>query len=87
MLFKAKTIKGSKGTSVHLIVLRAQILVINSLLEPFEEATIALRGDRVTISRVIPALVGIDETLATCKTQLNGLQRQLRRCIYEHSRI
>jgi hypothetical protein len=83
-LFKAKTTKGSKGSSVpRFTVSRAQILDIISLLEPFEEATIALQGDGVTISRVIPALVGIDETLATCKTQLTGLQRQLRRCIYE----
>jgi hypothetical protein len=51
-----------------------------TLLEPFEEATQALQGDGVTLSVVIPALVGIDDALACYNnTALPTLRRNLRK--------
>jgi hypothetical protein len=72
-LLKAKT---TKSTEVpQLTISRAQVHELISLLEPFEKATHALQGDGshydgVTISRVIPALIEIDDSLASSKTQL-----------------
>lgn len=83
-LLKAKTCKVTRSTKVpRLTVQRTQIHELVSLLEPFDEATQALQGDGVTLSRVIPALLGIDESLANCGTQLINLKRNLRRCLYE----
>lgn len=51
--------------------------------EPFDEATQALKRDAVMLSRIIPALLGNDDSLANCGTQLINLKRNLRRCVYE----
>jgi len=69
----------------RLTVSRSQVLDLVTLLEPFEEATQALQGDGVTLSSVIPALIGVDDTLANCNTQLPTLGRNLRK--YLHGRF
>jgi hypothetical protein len=51
-LLTAKTCKVTKSSKIpRLTVQRTQILELVSLLEPFEEATRALQGDDVTLSR------------------------------------
>jgi hypothetical protein len=80
-LFRAKTSKNPVVANVpRLTINRAQMLDFVTLLEPFEEATQALQGDGVTLSVVIPALVGIDDALACYNnTALPTLRRNLRK--------
>lgn len=82
-LVRAKTSKGTSSKVPRMTIQRSQVLELVSLLEPFDEATQALQGDNVTISRVIPALLGIDDSLINCGTQLIALKRNLRRALYE----
>jgi hypothetical protein len=75
LLFPAKTSKEPSCTNVpRLTVTRLQKLDLVTLLEPFDEATQALQGDGVTLSVVIPALVGVDDELASCTPQLPTLR-------------
>lgn len=59
-LKRARTAK-PPTSAPQLITTRAQLVDLVGLLENFEEATNTLQGDGVTISMVIPAIVGIDE--------------------------
>ena len=59
-------------------VTRQQILDVVHILEPFEEATNCLQGDGITISSVIPALIGIDAVLSQLQTNFTSLQQHLR---------
>lgn len=77
-LKRARTAKPPTSAS-PLVTTRAQLVDLVGLLENFEEATNTLQGDGVTISMVIPAIVGMDEQLAAQKTQYQTFQLQLRR--------
>jgi len=53
-------------------------------LSPFEEATNALQGDGITISSVIPALLGIDDMIASCNyEQFITLGQRLRQALHD----
>ena len=83
-LLRAKTSKNPVVANVpRLTINRSQVLDLVTLLEPFEEATQALQGDGVTLSSVIPALIGVDDTLANCNTQLPTLRRNLRKYLHD----
>jgi hypothetical protein len=82
ILVKAKASPSS--TSVpRLTSSRTQILDLVSILTPFEEATNSLQGDGVTISLVIPALMGIDSVLSFMQTQFPSLQKHLRQALHD----
>ena len=76
-LKKARNSKPSVNTP-PLSGKRAQLTDVVGLLENFEEATNSLQGDGVTVSMVIPAILGIDELLAAQKTLFQNFQLQLR---------
>ena len=79
-LSKAKTAKGSVKIS-RLTVSRYQVADLVALLEPFKEATMALQGDGVRSSLIIPALLGIDDSICNSPTQFTTLQQNLRKCM------
>jgi len=76
--------RAAGGTSniPRFTVSRQQILDFVSLLSPFEEATNALQGDGITIFSVIPALLGIDDMIASCNyEQFTG--KRLRQALHD----
>ena len=75
---------GSGAKSVpRFTISRQQILDLVSIFALFEEATCSLQGDGITISSVIPALLGIDDILSQLKTQFPALQQHLRGVLHE----
>jgi hypothetical protein len=75
-LQQARNAKAAKVPRIT--VSRASMLNLIALLEPFNEATDALQSDGVTLSMVIPAVLGIDEALEKCETRLGCLKNALR---------
>ncbi|XP_029912127.1 v-myb avian myeloblastosis viral oncogene homolog-like 2a isoform X2 [Myripristis murdjan] len=63
---------------------RDQVVDILSLLEPFEEAMQVLQGNGVTISLIIPSLIGLDKTLETCATSYTHFTKALRSGLHTH---
>lgn len=75
--------RSNSAATPKLSVSRKQVLDLISIFEPFEEATNALQGDQITISQVIPALLGIDDVLNSLSTQFQSLQQHLRLALYD----
>ncbi|KAM6924409.1 v-myb avian myeloblastosis viral oncogene homolog-like 2a [Xenentodon cancila] len=77
------------------MVKREQVVDILGLLEPFEEALQVLQGSGVTISYIIPSLVGLDKTLESrvtnythfCKALRTGLQTHFQSLIHQRDII
>ncbi|XP_060930984.1 v-myb avian myeloblastosis viral oncogene homolog-like 2a [Limanda limanda] len=65
-----------------IMVKREQVLDILSLLEPFEEALQVLQGNGVTISFIIPSLVGLDKILESSATNYIHFNKALRTGLY-----
>ena len=84
VLAHARAAGGSGTANVpRFTVTKQQILELVSILQPFEEATNTLQGDNVTISSVIPALLGIDDVLSHPpeQTQFPSVRKHLRRAL------
>jgi hypothetical protein len=77
VLGKAKASKGA-GNIPRFSATRSQIEDLVTILQPFEEATNSLQADGITISMVIPAILGIDRLLAISDTQFVTFKMQLR---------
>ena len=82
-LSRARAARPSITKVPRLVTSKSQVTELISLLEPFDEATLALQGDGVTASLVVPAMLGLDAELASCKTQLIQLRQSLRLCLKE----
>ncbi|KAM9751438.1 v-myb avian myeloblastosis viral oncogene homolog-like 2a isoform 2-T2 [Menidia menidia] len=66
------------------MVKREQVADILGLLQPFEEALQVLQGNGVTISFIIPSIIGLDKTLESRVTNYNHFCKSLRTGIYTH---
>ncbi|XP_051281032.1 v-myb avian myeloblastosis viral oncogene homolog-like 2a isoform X1 [Dicentrarchus labrax] len=66
------------------MVKREQVIDILSLLEPFGEALQVLQGNGLTISFIIPSLVGLDKTLESLVTNYTHFSKALRTGLYTH---
>ncbi|XP_020493786.2 v-myb avian myeloblastosis viral oncogene homolog-like 2a isoform X1 [Labrus bergylta] len=66
------------------IVKREQVIDILGLLEPFEEALQVLQGNGVTISFIIPSLIGLDKTLENLVTNYAHFNKALRTGLHTH---
>ncbi|XP_040901715.1 v-myb avian myeloblastosis viral oncogene homolog-like 2a isoform X2 [Toxotes jaculatrix] len=66
------------------MVKRDQVTDILSLLEPFEEALEVLQGNGVTISFIIPSLIGLDKTLESRATNYMHFNKALRTGLHTH---
>lgn len=66
------------------MVKREQVIDILGLLEPFEEALQVLQGNGVTMSLIIPSLIGLDKTLENCVTNYTHFCKALRTGLYTH---
>ncbi|KAM6982190.1 v-myb avian myeloblastosis viral oncogene homolog-like 2a isoform 2-T2 [Tautogolabrus adspersus] len=66
------------------IVKREQVIDILGLLEPFEEALQVLQGNGVTISFIIPSLIGLDKTLENLVTSYAHFNKALRTGLHTH---
>jgi hypothetical protein len=80
VLAHARTTPGTKAVP-RFTVSRSQLRDLVLIFQPFEEATNALQGDGVTVSSVIPALLGLDNYLAKLHTQFSNLQQSLRNAL------
>nr|XP_020473974.1 uncharacterized protein LOC109970622 isoform X2 [Monopterus albus] len=67
-----------------IMVKREQVVDILGLLEPFEEALQGLQGNGVTISFIIPSLVGLDKTLENRVTNYTHFNKALRAGLHTH---
>jgi len=77
ILTRAKTVQGS-GHVPRLAAARSQVEELVTVLEPFEEATNILQGDGITSSVIIPAILGIDASLAENNSSFSTFKLQLR---------
>jgi len=79
----------SKSNVPRFVLSSQQILELVSILQPFEEATNTLHGDGVTISSVIPALLGIDDVLSHSPEQTHflTLRKHLRRALHQRFQL
>ncbi|XP_056589835.1 v-myb avian myeloblastosis viral oncogene homolog-like 2a isoform X1 [Triplophysa dalaica] len=59
-------------------VTREQVVDFVGLLEPFEEAVQVLQEDDITLSLIIPSIIGLDKTLETKSTKLSYFCSALR---------
>ncbi|XP_041802051.1 v-myb avian myeloblastosis viral oncogene homolog-like 2a isoform X2 [Chelmon rostratus] len=66
------------------MVKREQVIDILGLLEPFGEALQVLQGSGVTISFIIPSLVGLDKTLESLVTNYTHFNKALRTGLHTH---
>uniref|UniRef100_A0A3B4UTQ0 V-myb avian myeloblastosis viral oncogene homolog-like 2a n=1 Tax=Seriola dumerili TaxID=41447 RepID=A0A3B4UTQ0_SERDU len=66
------------------MVRREQVIDILSLIEPFEEALQVLQGNGVTISFIIPSLIGLDKTLESRVTNYTHFNKALRTGLHTH---
>ncbi|XP_036959584.1 v-myb avian myeloblastosis viral oncogene homolog-like 2a isoform X2 [Acanthopagrus latus] len=66
------------------MVKREQVIDILGLLESFEEALQVLQGNGVTISIIIPSLVGLDKTLESLVTNYTHFSKALRTGLHTH---
>ncbi|XP_062248447.1 v-myb avian myeloblastosis viral oncogene homolog-like 2a isoform X1 [Platichthys flesus] len=65
-----------------IMVKREQVLDILGLLEPFEEALQVLQGNGVTISFIIPSIIGLDKILESSATNYIHFNKALRTGLY-----
>ncbi|XP_054905900.1 v-myb avian myeloblastosis viral oncogene homolog-like 2a [Poeciliopsis prolifica] len=65
-----------------IMVKREQVVDILGLLEPFEEALQVLQGNGVTMSFIIPSLIGLDKTLENRVTNYNHFCKALRTSLH-----
>lgn len=72
------------GAPPLVIAKKEQVIDILGLLEPFAEALQTLQGNGVTISMVIPALVGLDQTLESLVTNYTHFSKALRTGLHTH---
>nr|XP_019963937.1 PREDICTED: uncharacterized protein LOC109643307 [Paralichthys olivaceus] len=86
MLLAQARIEASDTASAPPLVMvkREQVIDILSLLEPFEEALQVLQGNGVTVSLIIPSLVGLDKTLESCVTNYINFNKALRTGLHKH---
>ncbi|XP_041859355.1 v-myb avian myeloblastosis viral oncogene homolog-like 2a isoform X2 [Melanotaenia boesemani] len=66
------------------MVKREQVADILGLLEPFEEALHVLQGNGVTISFIIPSLIGLDKALESRATNYTHFCKALRTGLKTH---
>uniref|UniRef100_UPI0037E8C034 v-myb avian myeloblastosis viral oncogene homolog-like 2a n=1 Tax=Semicossyphus pulcher TaxID=241346 RepID=UPI0037E8C034 len=66
------------------MVKREQVIDILGLLEPFGEALQVLQGNGVTISFIIPSLIGLDKTLENLVTNYAHFSKALRKGLHTH---
>ncbi|XP_070696271.1 v-myb avian myeloblastosis viral oncogene homolog-like 2a isoform X2 [Pempheris klunzingeri] len=66
------------------MVKREQVIDILGLLEPFGEALQVLQGNGVTISFIIPSLIGLDKTLESLVTNYAHFSKALRTGLHTH---
>lgn len=66
------------------MVKREQVIDILGLLEPFEEALQVLQGNGVSVSFIIPSLVGLDRTLENRVTNYTHFSKALRSGLHQH---
>lgn len=66
------------------MVKREQVTDILGLLEPFAEALQVLQGNGVTISFIIPSLIGLDKTLESLTTNYTHFNKALREGLHTH---
>ncbi|XP_071331760.1 v-myb avian myeloblastosis viral oncogene homolog-like 2a isoform X2 [Trachinotus anak] len=66
------------------MVRREQVIDILSLIEPFEEALQVLQGNGVTISFIIPSLIGLDKTCESRVTTYTHFNKALRTGLHTH---
>ncbi|XP_011620089.2 v-myb avian myeloblastosis viral oncogene homolog-like 2a isoform X3 [Takifugu rubripes] len=69
-----------------IMVKREQVLDILAHLEPFCEAIQVLQRNGVTVSYIIPSLIGLDKTLETLDTNYAHFNRALRTGLCSHFR-
>ncbi|XP_047232252.1 v-myb avian myeloblastosis viral oncogene homolog-like 2a isoform X2 [Girardinichthys multiradiatus] len=67
-----------------IMVKREQVVDILGLLEPFEEALQVLQGNGLTVSFIIPSLIGLDKTLESRVTNYTHFCKALRTGLYTH---
>ncbi|XP_015233200.1 PREDICTED: uncharacterized protein LOC107086630 [Cyprinodon variegatus] len=85
LLAQARIEATDAATSPPLIMVkREQVIDILGLLEPFEEALQVLQGNGVTISFIIPSLIGLDKTLESRVTNYNHFCKALRKGLSVH---
>ncbi|KAM7404445.1 hypothetical protein PAMP_011790 [Pampus punctatissimus] len=72
------------STPPRVMVKREQVIDILGLLEPFQEALQVLQGNGVTISFIIPSLIGLDKTLESCVTSYAHFSKALRTGLHTH---
>ncbi|XP_071779707.2 v-myb avian myeloblastosis viral oncogene homolog-like 2a [Centroberyx gerrardi] len=79
-------IEAKDTTSAPLLVQakREQVVDILGLLEPFEEAVQVLQGNGVTISFIIPSIIGLDKTLESRTTSYTHFSKALRMGLRTH---
>lgn len=81
MSFLNQACMGAKDCSICppvVQVTREQVVDLVGLLEPFEEAVQVLQEDDITLSLIIPSIIGLDKTLETKNTKLNYFCSALR---------
>ncbi|XP_070765891.1 v-myb avian myeloblastosis viral oncogene homolog-like 2a [Enoplosus armatus] len=66
------------------MVKREQVIDILGLLEPFGEALQVLQGNGVTISFIIPSLIGLDKTMESVVTNYTHFNKALRTGLHTH---
>nr|XP_046252311.1 v-myb avian myeloblastosis viral oncogene homolog-like 2a isoform X2 [Scatophagus argus] len=66
------------------MVKREQVIDILGHLEPFAEALQVLQGNGVTISYIIPSLIGLDKTLEILVTNYTHFNKALRTGLHTH---
>jgi len=67
ILGRAKSTTGS-GHVPRMTATQSQVQDLVSILEYFKEATNVLQGDGITSSMIIPAILGVDTSLADSST-------------------
>ncbi|XP_030589655.1 v-myb avian myeloblastosis viral oncogene homolog-like 2a [Archocentrus centrarchus] len=79
-------IEASDTASVPPLVMvkREQVTDILGLLEPFEEALQVLQGNGLTVSFIIPSLIGLDKTLENRVTNYTHFCKALRTGLCTH---
>ena len=77
ILGRAKSTTGS-GHVPRMTATQSQVQDLVSILEYFKEATNVLQGDGITSSMIIPAILGVDTSLADSSTGQDTFKLQLR---------
>ncbi|XP_034027604.1 v-myb avian myeloblastosis viral oncogene homolog-like 2a isoform X2 [Thalassophryne amazonica] len=85
VLAQARIDANDTATAPPLVMVkREQVIDILGLLEPFEEALQVLQGNGVTMSFIIPSLIGLDKTLESRMTNHAPFNKALRTGLHTH---